>query len=196
VIHERRHGDCKDKALLLCALLASSACLPAGADLRRPDAQQDDLELAMVQHFNHCIAWLPPPRTSPVGSSTAPPPGTRPTPCRRWTRARGVLVVDLGAPNCARCRGRRQGHRTVLRYKLPPGFEPSSLPEPVNLQTAFGSFAMRWVAEPGTLRVERTLSYTANRIEPQEYPQFRDFAAAVQRAEGQVAIIKAKGGAR
>jgi cellulose synthase operon protein C len=61
VIHERRHGDCKDKALLLTALLGEIGvpCHPVliFADDSR---SRDDLDLPLVQHFNHCIAWLPP----------------------------------------------------------------------------------------------------------------------------------------
>ncbi|MEC7584040.1 MAG: DUF3857 domain-containing protein [Planctomycetota bacterium] len=60
VIFDRRHGDCKDKALLLCALLAEvdieSRPVLIFADPRRT---RDDLPLPMVEHFNHCIAWLP-----------------------------------------------------------------------------------------------------------------------------------------
>ena len=60
VIFERRHGDCKDKALLLCAMLREVAIVARPvlifADARR---SEDDLSLAMVHHFNHCIAWLP-----------------------------------------------------------------------------------------------------------------------------------------
>lgn len=60
VIFERRHGDCKDKALLLCALLREAAIVARPvlifADPRR---SEDDLSLALVDHFNHCIAWLP-----------------------------------------------------------------------------------------------------------------------------------------
>jgi tetratricopeptide (TPR) repeat protein len=324
VIFERRHGDCKDKSLLLNALL-SEVGVKAYPVLIWADVphSSDDLSLAMVQHFNHCISYVPAQGDLPEmfldGTATYHPIDTLPTmdrgarvlivrdgkaelrdvpwtdaavnvddaewdidvagngdakarrthrpkqnhavsvrdelgnePAKRTEKLERQLgevlgkvkvdsvatsdLLDLGKPvevivdlmvtefaakqdgglvlkgslsptdltqmtakptrTFALLKGTPESHRTVLRYKLPPGFEPSSLPEPVNLQTAFGSFAMRWVAEPGTLRVERTLSYTANRIEPQEYPQFRDFAAAVQRAEGQVAIIKAKGGAR
>jgi len=60
VIFERRHGDCKDKALLLCALLREVSIVARPvlifADPRR---SEDDLSLALVDHFNHCIAWLP-----------------------------------------------------------------------------------------------------------------------------------------
>ena len=66
VIFSRRFGDCKDKGILLRAMLSEAdiEALPVlimrsgtqqlGA--RRPD---QDLSLAMVEHFNHCIAYVP-----------------------------------------------------------------------------------------------------------------------------------------
>lgn len=60
VIFERRHGDCKDKALLLCAMLREVGIVARPvlifADPRR---SADDLEVPLMHHFNHCIAWLP-----------------------------------------------------------------------------------------------------------------------------------------
>lgn len=60
VIFERRHGDCKDKALLLCALLREVSIVARPvliyADERR---SEDDLSLPLVHHFNHCIVWVP-----------------------------------------------------------------------------------------------------------------------------------------
>ena len=60
VIFERRHGDCKDKALLLCALLREVSIVARPVLIfADPQRSEDDLSLALVHHFNHCIAWLP-----------------------------------------------------------------------------------------------------------------------------------------
>ncbi|MCB9898174.1 MAG: DUF3857 domain-containing protein [Planctomycetes bacterium] len=60
-IFERRFGDCKDKSILLRQLLAEIGvdCEPVllKADPRPAD---DPLDVALVNRFNHCIAWLPP----------------------------------------------------------------------------------------------------------------------------------------
>jgi tetratricopeptide (TPR) repeat protein len=60
VIFERRHGDCKDKALLLNAMLGEIG-VEAWPVLIHADALRtnDDLTLPLVGHFNHCISWLP-----------------------------------------------------------------------------------------------------------------------------------------
>jgi hypothetical protein len=97
IIHERRHGDCKDKALLLCALLGEIgvACRPV-LIFADPLRSEDDLTLAMVEQFNHCIAWLPPQDGRPAhfldGTATWHPPDTLPD----MDQGARVLIVDAG----------------------------------------------------------------------------------------------------
>jgi cellulose synthase operon protein C len=60
-IFERRFGDCKDKSILLRQMLAEIGVeahpVLINAEYRRPD---EKLDVAMVGHFNHCIAYVPP----------------------------------------------------------------------------------------------------------------------------------------
>ncbi|MBL8754618.1 MAG: DUF3857 domain-containing protein [Planctomycetes bacterium] len=97
IIHDRRHGDCKDKALLLCALLGEIGvpCRPV-LIFADPMRTNDDLALPMVQHFNHCIAWLPPHEGRPGrfldGTATWHPTDTLPD----MDQGAAVLVVDAG----------------------------------------------------------------------------------------------------
>lgn len=97
VIYERRHGDCKDKALLLCAMLGelgidANPVLILAEELR----SEDDLALPLVSHFNHCIAWLP--RGAEAtggfldGTATLHPPDTVP----EMDQGARVLVVEDG----------------------------------------------------------------------------------------------------
>lgn len=59
-IFARRHGDCKDKAILTNAMLSvigvKSYPILIKADGQR---EKDDLTLPLVQHFNHCISYMP-----------------------------------------------------------------------------------------------------------------------------------------
>ena len=59
-IFERRFGDCKDKSILLRQMLAEIGVeahpVLINAEYRKPD---EKLDIAMVGHFNHCIAYLP-----------------------------------------------------------------------------------------------------------------------------------------
>src|SRR5262249_44846875 len=59
-IFSRRFGDCKDKATLICTMLGEAGIqawpVLIHADERRGD---EDLTIPVVEHFNHCIAWVP-----------------------------------------------------------------------------------------------------------------------------------------
>ena len=59
-IFERRFGDCKDKSILMNAML-SEIGVEAFPVLIKADVGRDvdDLTLPMVQHFNHCISYVP-----------------------------------------------------------------------------------------------------------------------------------------
>ena len=66
VIFSRQFGDCKDKSILLRAMLseigveAYPVLLLRSADGRHGGRRhEEDLSLAMVDHFNHCIAYIP-----------------------------------------------------------------------------------------------------------------------------------------
>lgn len=323
-IFERRHGDCKDKALLLNTLLgeAGIAAYPVLIHADLPHGA-DDLTLPMVQHFNHCISFVPAQRDLPEmfldGTATYHPIDTLPEmdhgarvlvvragkadvrdvpwpdaaanvdretfridlrqngdasinlvraprlnhavsvrdelgnePAKRKEKLERSLaamlgkvqverldtsdlldldkpvevVVDLSVQDFAAkqqdglllkgclqptdlssmtskpertfplLRGSPESWNTVLHYRLPPGYAPASLPEPVRLQTRFGTYTMVWTQDGSELRVERELAFTVNRIEPPEYPQFREFAASVQRADSQVVVVKPNGGGK
>ncbi|MCB9889248.1 MAG: DUF3857 domain-containing protein [Planctomycetes bacterium] len=67
VIFERRHGDCKDKSLLLNAML-SVVGVQAFPVLIHADPlrSSDDLSLPLLSHFNHCISWVAPSQDTPA----------------------------------------------------------------------------------------------------------------------------------
>ena len=102
-------------------------------------------------------------------------------------KAERTYPLVLGTPSSS---------RTRLRYRLPAGFAPTSLPEPTEIRSRFGSFSLTWSLDAGELVVDRALTYATPRIEPAEYPAFRDFAAAVDRAESTVVLVKPNGGGR
>ncbi len=60
VIFSRRFGDCKDKAILLKAMLGEVGIESWPVIIRSEGRRfEEDLEVAMVNHFNHCIAYVP-----------------------------------------------------------------------------------------------------------------------------------------
>jgi cellulose synthase operon protein C len=59
-IFDRRFGDCKDKALLINALLSEIGLKGYPVLIRAEGVRpSEDHALALVEHFNHCIAAIP-----------------------------------------------------------------------------------------------------------------------------------------
>lgn len=60
VIFSRRFGDCKDKAILMKAMLGEVGIESWPVIIRSSGRRfEEDLSVAMVNHFNHCIAYVP-----------------------------------------------------------------------------------------------------------------------------------------
>lgn len=89
--------------------------------------------------------------------------------------------------------GTPRSEHSVVRYRLPAGWQPVNLPPPTRLQTTFGTFEMSWSFADGELRVERQRALTTNRVEPPEYADFREFATQSEQADSQSVVIR-KGG--
>ena len=96
-IFARRFGDCKDKAILLCTMLAEIGveAYPVIIHADTPRSR-DDLTLPMVEHFNHCIAYLPGEKNATGmfmdGTASFHPLGVLPD----MDRGARVLVVEDG----------------------------------------------------------------------------------------------------
>ncbi|MEQ8763236.1 MAG: tetratricopeptide repeat protein [Planctomycetota bacterium] len=59
-IFARRFGDCKDKAILMNTMLGIAGIQAYPVVIRAEDPRsREDLSLAMVEHFNHCISYVP-----------------------------------------------------------------------------------------------------------------------------------------
>jgi len=60
-IFQRRFGDCKDKATLLCTMLGAAGIRAHPVLIRAQNGRgEEDLTVPMVDHFNHCIAYVDP----------------------------------------------------------------------------------------------------------------------------------------
>ena len=60
-IFERRFGDCKDKSILLRQMLAEIGVEAVPVLIRAEYARAEEpLDAALVEHFNHCIAYVQP----------------------------------------------------------------------------------------------------------------------------------------
>lgn len=79
--------------------------------------------------------------------------------------------------------------RDVLRVALPPGLAASEAPAPVNTSGPFGSYSLRAALTPGAVEIVREATIPPARVEPTDYPAFRDFARAVDDAESRELLL-------
>lgn len=79
----------------------------------------------------------------------------------------------------------------TTRIKLPEGFEVDEMPEAVELNHAFGNYAMSCEAKEGHLLFKRTLILRAGTIPVDQYTAVRNFFARVLGAE-QAPVVLAK----
>ncbi|MCB9919553.1 MAG: DUF3858 domain-containing protein [Planctomycetes bacterium] len=96
-IFARRFGDCKDKAILMNAMLGEIGVESYPVLIRAEVGRDaDDLTLPMVQHFNHCISYMPAQQGMPArfldGTAQYHPMTTLPM----MDRGAKVLVVRKG----------------------------------------------------------------------------------------------------
>lgn len=66
---------------------------------------------------------------------------------------------------------------------LPPGVEPSQLPEPVNLKSVFGDYRTEFKVENGVLRIVRSFQIPMQVVSQSEYAAFSQFAIQIDAAE-------------
>lgn len=83
----------------------------------------------------------------------------------------------------------------TYRYTVPPGWRVAELPDPAEVETPFGAFAVRYRTDGAALVAEGHLTFRTGRVAVNDYPAFRRFTADVDRAFGRkVRIAPAEGG--
>jgi hypothetical protein len=83
-------------------------------------------------------------------------------------------------------------HTDTTVYKLPDGFGPESVPDPVSLKTSFGQFDTRYWFDSNTRSVFSTavLRIDQARVPAELYPELRKFVQQIRDEERKKLIIK------
>ena len=71
----------------------------------------------------------------------------------------------------------------TVRVKIPVGFEVDELPDPLKLDTSFGSYKTSYAVKDGELTFTRTLAQRAGTIPAAEYQSVRNFFERIRAAE-------------
>ena len=83
-------------------------------------------------------------------------------------------------------------HADTVRLHLPAGFQPESLPAPVQLNTAYGTYASQYATlSDGTIQYIRRLELKRAHLPKTAYPGYLDFRRKVNSADkAQVVLVK------
>lgn len=87
-----------------------------------------------------------------------------------------------------------EGHAYVdtVKFKLPVGFEVDELPDPVKLETPFGSYTTTYVVKDGNLQFTRKLTVQAATIPVVDYSKVRSFYERIRKAEQTPVVLARK----
>jgi Domain of Unknown Function with PDB structure (DUF3858) len=87
-----------------------------------------------------------------------------------------------------------EGHAYVdtVTVKLPAGFEVDELPDPVKLETPFGSYTTACVAKDGNLQFTRKLTVQGATIPVADYSKVRSFYEQIRKAEQTPVVLARK----
>jgi transglutaminase-like putative cysteine protease len=77
----------------------------------------------------------------------------------------------------------------TVQVKLPAGFKVDELPDPVKLETPFGSYATSYEVKNNQLVFKRQLSLQATTIAPTEYEKVRKFFESIRAADNAPVVL-------
>ena len=85
-----------------------------------------------------------------------------------------------------------RSYSETVTVKLPVGFVVDELPDPVKLDTPFGSFVTSYEAKDGVLVFKRSLTQRAMTIAPEQYAVVRGFFEKIRAAEQAPVVLARK----
>jgi transglutaminase-like putative cysteine protease len=85
-----------------------------------------------------------------------------------------------------------EAYTESVNIKLPAGFDVDELPDPVKLDTAFGSYSTSYAVHDGQLRFKRAFTQRAATIPPADYAAVRGFFERIRAAEQSPVVLAKK----
>ena len=80
----------------------------------------------------------------------------------------------------------------TVRFQLPSGFSVDEVPDPVKMQTSFGSYVTSYEVKDNQLIFKRQLSQQATTIAPADYAAVRKFFESIRAAENAPVVLARK----
>ena len=87
---------------------------------------------------------------------------------------------------------RANAYSETVKVQLPTGFAVDELPDPVKIETAFGSYVTTYEVKGNELVFKRQLSQRATTIAPADYESVRKFFESIRAAENAPVVLAKK----
>ena len=87
---------------------------------------------------------------------------------------------------------RANAYSETVKVQLPPGFAVDEMPDPVKIQTPFGSYVTSYEVKGNELVFKRQLSQQATTILPADYEVVRKFFESIRAAENAPVVLAKK----
>ena len=87
---------------------------------------------------------------------------------------------------------RANAYSETVRFQLPSGFTVDEMPDPVKMQTSFGSYVTSYEVKDNQLIFKRQLSQQATTIAPADYEAVRKFFEKIRAAENAPVVLARK----
>jgi hypothetical protein len=87
---------------------------------------------------------------------------------------------------------RANAYSETVRFQLPAGFTVDEVPDPVKMQTSFGSYVTSYEVKDNQLIFKRQLSQQATTILPADYESVRKFFENIRAAENAPVVLARK----
>ena len=87
---------------------------------------------------------------------------------------------------------RANAYSETVRFQLPTGFTVDEVPDPVKIQTSFGTYVTSYEVKDNQLVFKRQLSQQATTISPADYEAVRKFFESIRAAENAPVVLARK----
>jgi hypothetical protein len=84
---------------------------------------------------------------------------------------------------------RARSRRNTIRLRVPEGFEPDEVPDPVHATSEYGEFQAKWTVKNGEVLFDQTVSYKDTTVPAADYAKVQAFFDGFAGAQGNTVVL-------
>jgi hypothetical protein len=84
---------------------------------------------------------------------------------------------------------RARSRRNTIRLKVPEGFEPDEIPDPVSVTSEYGDFQATWAVKGGEILFDQSVTYKDTTVPAADYAKVQAFFEGFAGAQGNAVVL-------